>query len=977
MASGRVLLRGGLAVAVVFGVGVAVPAAAGTFAAEAVPTVAPTSCSSVAADVAAATRVAAACGRRVEALNQRTERDQVFVDGTGTATLVASSVPQRIRRGDGSWADVSTSLVKGADGLWAPQASTADVRFSDGGSGPAAIWREAGRSLTLSWPAGALKKPRIDGDSAVYEGVYPGVNLHLIATVEGFRPVLEVRTPAAAANPALRSVRYRLGGDLRVVPVVDGGVAVLDPSGTVVASSPPAKMWDSSVRPATAGEVLPGVTPVWDSDRGGPAPANLPADLVSTARGAGAASASAPVGLALDGADLVLTPDESMLTGARVRLPMFIDPPLNKQRYKWFYSRNNNANWDVEGQAWVGKNPPCCGGDGTLFRSFFQFDISALHGSHVFSAEVQMVLDHSYSCGDTWVHLYRAGPTSGDSGSRVSWSSRPLGSGSPWLDSWAGHANESGGCGANQPDAAAVFDHSNVRTWVQSTADNPDTDAFAVGLCACNESDEFESTQDRWKKFHTGPTYLVATYNKPPNAPSAAPFSTTTDCYAQCTSPAVVRTTRPTLKANVSHAFNDQLKTVFEVRSAASDTATLVTGNAAAPTVTASPGLASWQVPASVLVNGTTYFWRARSTNLNNQAGGWMGWQTVTVDTTAPGVAAVASDQYPYRQWGQPVGTPGTFGLSGGGDVFDFSWQVDAGSSTTVAAAGTTTRTASVPYTPGTDMVHSMKVTARDAAGNIAGNTDHQFWVAPLANRCWHWALNESAGTVAADAGNTTASQPVCGPIGSSVAAMNGTLSGPVSFTAGYLGNAARFTGNGSGSRIATAGPVLDTTKSFTVMAWVRLGSGWTAGIAPYATVVSQDGTTSSRFALRFSTDANGGAGGWCFALRGSDTTENPQSVCATGTLGAGLPTVGEWVHVAGVYNAVAATIAVHVMGDELTCNGEKVSGPYTGGSWAAPGPLSIGAAKASTTVHSWIGDIDQVFAVPRVLSDAEICNQI
>jgi hypothetical protein len=50
--------------------------------------------------------MAAECGGPVEVLDERTETEQVFLDESGTATLVAASVPQRVKRADGSWRDV-------------------------------------------------------------------------------------------------------------------------------------------------------------------------------------------------------------------------------------------------------------------------------------------------------------------------------------------------------------------------------------------------------------------------------------------------------------------------------------------------------------------------------------------------------------------------------------------------------------------------------------------------------------------------------------------------------------------------------------------------------------------------------------------------------------------------------------------------------------------------------------------------------
>jgi hypothetical protein len=432
----------------------------------------------------------------------------------------------------------------------------------------------------------------------------------------------------------------------------------------------------------------------------------------------------------------------------------------------------------------------------------------------------------------------------------------------------------------------------------------------------------------------TNKSYLIATFDLPPYKPVAQPFTTTADCYAQCSYPALVRSTVPTLWFNAQSPFGGDLMTAVEIRNAPSDTATIVVANSSfRTTVSATPVtvagtspavLAHLQVPAGALSNGNTYYWRGTTSNENSLWSGWSSWYAFTVDTSPPAVASVSSSQYPLKDWGAQVGTPGTFTYSGPSDVYDYTWWVDGDP----AGAATTTAT-SVSHPPATDMVHTFHVKARDKAGNTGGNYDYQFWVKPLANRCWHWKLDESSGTNAADSGNTDVNDPVCAPIGTSVTAMPGSLSGGVSFGTGYMGNAAIFTG--SGGQITTGSAIVDTTKSFTVAAWVKPSS-----LAADATIISQDGTNTSGFQLNFDKDANSGAGGWCFTVRTSDSaTATPTTACADGQV-LGMPTVDVWFHVAGIYDATTQTVTVHVSGGSESCSGETTSAvqpsPYRAG---------------------------------------------
>jgi hypothetical protein len=442
-----------------------------------------------------------------------------------------------------------------------------------------------------------------------------------------------------------------------------------------------------------------------------------------------------------------------------------------------------------------------------------------------------------------------------------------------------------------------------------------------------------------------------------PDAPVAQPVS---DCYLACTSPAVVRTTQPTLTVAVSDADGGILSTVFEVRTAPSRGGRLVASNAQAPALSPSGGQAGWTVPAGRLDHGGTYYWTARSTDEGGRTGPASSWQTLAVDTEAPVTVSVASPQYPFKQWGAPVGTPGDFTFVGSSDTAEFRWSVDGGSSSTVTATGDP-KTATVRYTPLVDLVHVMHVTTLDIAGNTSATFDYEFWVSPPPALCWYWRLDESSGTIAADSGGDLCPGTPPAP---------GSLVGAVDWTTGHVGNAAVFTGGA----ITMGRPVVDGNASFTIAAWVN-----PANIAAGdQTAVALLGSTGSRFQLHYDAEANAGAGGWCFSMSAADG-DAPVSACATGTLpddsgATHEPRNGEWVHLAGVYNAPAGTIEIHVMGNQAFCSGELVRAPFTG-SWTSFEDLVMGNAKAAGTVtERWHGAVDDVHLYQRVLSGASIC---
>lgn len=889
-----------------------------------------------AADVLAAKRVAIACDKSVEVLSERSETTQVFVEPSGVGKLVSSTVAQRVHRKDGTWVDIDTTLRRNGAGF-VPAASTADIRFSGGGDGPLVTWRQDGATFELSWP-GALPTPRIDGDTAIYEKVLPDVNLHVIADRSGFRHVLEVLTPEAAAHPALTQIRYRLGGNMRVTPTADGGLNLANAAGTVLVQASPAVMWDSSISTDAS---IPG-----DATR----PAAV-AELTSDARRPGELASSAHVGLAVSGDNLVLTPNTQMLTSSATAFPLFIDPAFNQLREKWAYATSDDQKANDPTKANVGLNPST----GKLYRSFFYFDTSAMRGATVLTAEVQMKLDHSWSCGDSWVHLYRTQSWSTDSGGRLDWTAVPLGKSAVWLSDWKGHANDAGGCGEIQPDADAVFDDAPLLADLKGMVATNDT--YYVGLCACNSKGEWESAQDRWKKFFPDQTYLVATYDLPPVPPVGLAFTTSSDCYLQCSSPALVRNITPTLRAQVRDPYGGRLETAFEIRTAADMTAAVVVSDTTMPrsvvtTVGDATGAATSQVPAGLLEAGRTYYWHAMSQDEAGLSSGWGPWYSFTIDTTAPTVSNVTSSQYPSQAWGATVGTAGTFSITGSG-ADEYSWDIDGGSTTTTSSA-------SVGYTPVTDMVHTMHVKAKDKAGNVSDTYNYEFWVSPMANAHSLWKFDESdPATTAADTGAGFSSPKP------------GRLAGSAHFVAGYLGNAVHLSGSPS-DQVTTNGPVLDTTKSFTVMAWVRASD---LAAQTEQTILGQDGATASRFELQYRKDANGGAGGWCFTMSGDSGGGSKTTACATGQA-VGLPTNNTWVHVAGRYDHVTGKMRVYVMGDTLTCMGEvtEITAPTA---WSSTGSFVIGRGwSGGTGVSYWHGDVDDARAYQRLLSDTEICQQ-
>ena len=310
-------------------------------------------------------------------------------------------MPQRVRRSDGSWATIDTTLRRGGDGRIASVATAVPVTLSGGGTGPLLAAQTSAGGWSMTWPT-ALPPPSLVGDTAVYADVRPGVDLHVRATATGFGYVLVVRTRAALADPTLRRIPVGVTGPgLRTT--ADGGVEAVDQAGQAVLTAGGASMWDSSTGESST---VDGVARVAAEQAG----------VLSSAGGPGDRARSARVGVHVDGHDLVLLPDAATLADPRITLPLYIDPQMATGYSRWSYADSSNSDRN-DGIARVGLSPD---GSGT-YRSFFEFPIGQIAGTRVQAATFQSVLIHSWSCGSTPVSLYWTGGISAN-GTRTGWS---------------------------------------------------------------------------------------------------------------------------------------------------------------------------------------------------------------------------------------------------------------------------------------------------------------------------------------------------------------------------------------------------------------------------------------------------------------------------------------------------------------------------------------------------------------------------
>ncbi|WP_143570491.1 LamG-like jellyroll fold domain-containing protein [Streptomyces acidiscabies] len=226
------------------------------------------------------------------------------------------------------------------------------------------------------------------------------------------------------------------------------------------------------------------------------------------------------------------------------------------------------------------------------------------------------------------------------------------------------------------------------------------------------------------------------------------------------------------------------------------------------------------------------------------------------------------------------------------------------------AGAGRTTKVAYDPddnvvteseYDPATADTDT-RDTRYDRLGNVTGTTVHDGTAAPVAR----WKLAETSGLAAGDSsgGNNKVT------LGSSVTRST------------EKGGAAVF--NATANAYGKAdGPAVNTSGSFTVSAWVKLGS-----TSANSTFVAQDGDVASGFQLYYATGA-----GWTFNRHSADVANPTITRASSGT---SAVTTNTWTHLTGVYDQLAGALRLYV-------NGTQAGTAAFTTPWESTGPLQLG----------------------------------
>ncbi|MFB6819040.1 LamG domain-containing protein [Streptomyces sp. NPDC056347] len=886
----------------------------------------------------------------VEVLGLRDERSTTVANPDGTFTTTTAVQPVRTRK-NGKWVDIDTTLVRRADGSYGPKAAVTAMSFSGGGARTFATIEKDGRALSLDW-IGKLPEPVIDGSTATYRDVLPGVDLKVTADAEGFSHLIVVKDAEAAANPELAALQLPVESTaVDLGKSTDGGLTATDASGGTVFEAPAPLMWDSA---RGAGEAKADSAPTLRKAAGEPV-AVTPPD--------GARVADVGVRVGTDA--LTLTPDRSLLLGDDTVYPVYIDPVVKTaSRTGWtmvssYYS--SASFWKFKDDEGVGKCPADvsyqCAGSNDKKRQFFAVPTASFEGKDIVSAEFAVTMVHTYSSSAKAVQLGRVNSTGASAiSSSTSWSKQPtlketLASKSP--------TNPAGSCTSTNQNVR--FD---VKKTVQKAADSGwDTTTFR--LRADNEDD-----YSYWKRF-CGNAQLEVVYNRPPPAPAMSDLSMSPggSCqYGKADEHYVSEA--PVLNAivkdydhNDTPGKSESLKARFHVfwtkdgkqvdhyatTGARTTTGTGQTGSASFK-YTAGSDLSTDSDPGFTIPSNVTIGWEVQGTD-GTSWGPWSSAGSATrcefiYDATAPAAPVISSVEYPDDgNWHAGVGDYGNFTFdSPAADVVRYQYRFKGNEGWSTVDAAKPGGPATVKFMPTSEGDWTVEAKAVDAAGNAQKTTmGYAFLVSGGRAPIGGWTLGDVKGSGSA-AG--TGTSPAAAP-GTGVAF--GAKPGPLGAADTYADL------DGTENAYLDAGRhIVDTGTGFSVSAWVNLPEEPNQD----QTVISQDGTGLPGFDLGYDADSRN----WVFRSPFNDL-ESVGDWKVTG----GKVVPGAWTHLIGSYDGVTGVMRMYVNGTAVTATAKRQA------PWDAAGNLQIGRriSLEGYTAHLK-GGIADVQVYDRVVTGPE-----
>lgn len=804
----------------------------------------------------------------------------------GTLTTTISNEPVRMQTGEG-WVDISTDLVPAiVDGVSVlkPENVPANITIGAGGNSKiASLDDRDGHSLSQSWPFGTLPTPVVEGNSATYRQVLPGVDLIQLVHKTGISQVLKIETAEAAKDPRVAQMRIFLDSKNTVVEQASDGelTAKGTDSGEVELNNTGGLWWDSSAQGATA------------TDPGG----NGVARPFSLSLGAEAGKQSQIFGM------------DEILGTEGLQFPVYVDPDWHVQRAKFVFvdtAYPETSYWMgnlTNGQMHVGylRNFDAPDLKNHLARSYFQFDTSYLIGRDIITARLNTVETWSYSCTPAYVASW----ITADIDSTTRWNGQPA------LLKRTDMGAVAKGYNASCPSGSVGFDLMAGKPWIQNMP------VWNVMLAAGVESDPYG-----WKKFENTASITV-THNTAPYTPAIYTISGGKWTGTPWTSTYTTRNKKPIFRVSAGDPDweKDPDLTVFMTVRRSSDRA-IMTANSGIPGK-ASNDYFDWQ--SGIDLPDGKYILQAQARDPHLALSGVMEF-TFEVDSTPPVAPTISS----YSVAGKPgyvASDPGYFEtIDSNGDGIDAQGvigETEYKFNLSIPATADPVEGFIFSITPGgTNSLYPQSIRCNDAriqeyvAVCPANGRSADITIAGLGDSTTltAWAF-DTAGNVSVPLHNETASSftfkvgngdpavrpetflPLTLSGQAQWATVNGSM-GPSTCgqVPGNVGNTPPMLNLPNGSSFAsTAERAVDTTKSWSVAGW----------FCPASTTTLQDlivqwaGTNVPAAALRLKADRTPEVVAW-------KTDGLTEVAYGDETLEA-----GRWVYIAGIYDRINAQLRI------------------------------------------------------------------
>ncbi|WP_280725350.1 ricin-type beta-trefoil lectin domain protein [Kitasatospora sp. MAA4] len=655
-----------------------------------------------------------------------------LVNPDGTLTTTDYTAPVRIKE-DAGWAAIDATLRTNADGTLSPAVSPTSLKLSGGGSGAlATLTTSDGKQLSVTAPF-ALPKPTLSGATATYAGVLtPDVDLQVTADPQGgWRDVIVVKTAAAAADPALKSLHFPISTmGLTAGSDAAGNLAFTDSTGAVRLHAPTPMQWDSTPPPPAVPTASGAVASRARSLFAAPAASAAQQAGTSTPDAPGDSAKVGTIGVAATPDAIDLTPDQNVL-GKGVG-PWYLDPSIsvNSAAQAWDMVQENHPDtknymgpFDL-GIGYCGYSD--CTGYGR-YRAYVQIGINSaiynqpggapapptVYGSTLFVN----ITDASSPSTPSPLGLYWTNPIDGN----TTWNNQPCGTGATMAGCSKVASTIATGTGPISFDVTSQMQTAAQQKWGNWT----------IGIAPDDENNLLY-------RHHIGNNpHIVTTYDIAPSlwAPRVSPqpgFAnsdnsgnpTGSDCATSGTNaPWVGGNQNITLTASNWSPAGMSLHTVFRLWNDAGWSWTGDSGWAASQNSNVSVS-----IPGTSLADGHLFAWTANAYDADPPSGGLGSPNVPTcffrIDKTSPTLVVSSSDFPPS---GTPNPSPKVYAGSGVGGTFTLTGNDPAPTLTGTTASGVACFRWSTDPTP----VTGWKCSDGAGAGIVLQSSNPSFTYAP------------------------------------------------------------------------------------------------------------------------------------------------------------------------------------------------------------------------------------------------------